>query len=222
MDRRYGSVVGTLVAAAWLAAIAVLWSAMSAASSDSLLSDRHATQPVDPALRGDLAHAFERGIRGEPGFSGATSLGAELKAAFGVPEGRLEPLMAPLYEAARGAGVPVELYAALVMTESSFRADVLSHAGAVGPAQVTPKWWAGGLCSGMDLLVPADNLRCGAQVLARYHRACGGDWACALWRYNVGPGALERDEPGARDAGRRYEAKVAGWLRKLGSAGRTL
>lgn len=222
MKREVGRTAGTLVVLAWLVGMTVLWSAMSAASSAAIMAEGRSPASAATAVRIEFALSSERDIRRALDIAGQDGLAADIERAFGVPGGRLERLMGPLHASARTAGVPVELYAALVMTESSFRAEARSHAGAIGPAQVMPRWWARGLCSDMDLHAPADNLHCGARVLAQYHHECDADWACALWRYNVGPGALARDEPGARDAARRYEAKVAGWLRKLGDAGRSL
>ena len=53
-------------------------------------------------------------------------------------------------------GLEPELLASLVLTESSFRKDVVSHVGAIGPAQVRPDYWSG-FCGSSDLLDPAER-----------------------------------------------------------------
>ena len=94
-----------------------------------------------------------------------------------------------------------ELLASLVLTESSFRKDVVSHVGAIGPAQVRPDYWSG-FCGSSDLLDPAENIYCGAQVLSHLLDRCGDDTGCALTAYNIGPYGSEEQ------AGRRYVSKV--------------
>jgi soluble lytic murein transglycosylase-like protein len=136
--------------------------------------------------------------------------------AYDLPSHRAERLARPLLEAARAESVPMVLMAALVMAESSYRPFARSHAGAIGPAQVIPRWWADGLCRELDIADPAENLHCGARVLAHYREGCDGDWRCALRRYNVGPGALASGDPGAQAAARRYERKIAENLARFG------
>ena len=88
-----------------------------------------------------------------------------------------------------------------MLTESSFRKDVVSHVGAIGPAQVRPDYWSG-FCGSSDLLDPAENIYCGAQVLSHLLDRCGDDTGCALTAYNIGPYGDEEQ------AGRRYVSKV--------------
>lgn len=97
-----------------------------------------------------------------------------------------------------------ELLASLVLTESSFRKDVRSFHGAIGPAQVRPEFWSD-FCGSDQLWAPDENIYCGAQVLNYYRQRCGAE-ACALKAYNIGYyGTREQ-------AGRRYVAKVDGHL----------
>ena len=88
-------------------------------------------------------------------------------------------------EASERQHLPTELIASLVFAESSFRKHVVSHVGAIGPAQVRPDYW-GGFCGTSNLSDPAENIYCGAQILSYYRERCGND-ECALQAYNVGP-----------------------------------
>ena len=91
------------------------------------------------------------------------------------------------------------MLAALVWTESSFRADAVSRSGALGLAQLMPATAAE---LGVDPYDPADNLRGGARYLARNLREFG-TLAMAAAAYNAGPAAVREgggapyvDEPG--------------------------
>ena len=101
-------------------------------------------------------------------------------------------------DAAARHKVPPELLVSLIYVESTFDKTALSERGAMGPAQVMPHVWSR-VCRG-DLSRPADNIDCGARILAAYLRACG-DYTCALARYNGAAGP-------ANGAGRRYVAKI--------------
>lgn|GEM_PF-659481 len=120
-----------------------------------------------------------------------------------------------ILEAALRQQLSPELLAGLVLTESSFRKNVKSPVGAIGPAQVRPEYWAQ-FCGTDNLGDPAENIYCGAQILAYYVERCGAE-ACALSAYNVGPYTEKR-----QDAGRRYVAKVAAWRDRLAEIGKPL
>ncbi|MEM9741994.1 MAG: lytic transglycosylase domain-containing protein [Pseudomonadota bacterium] len=113
-----------------------------------------------------------------------------------------------ILEAAERQGFRPELLASLVLTESSFRKQVRSGVGAVGPAQVRPSFWRR-FCGTRDLTDPAENIYCGAQVLALYRDRCG-DTICALEAYNVGPKSRRQR------AAARYVAKIDYRLSQLG------
>jgi len=117
-----------------------------------------------------------------------------------------------ILEAASRQQLAPELLAGLVLTESSFRKNVKSAVGAIGPAQVRPEFWAQ-FCGTEDLGDPEENIYCGAQILAYYVERCGAE-ACALSAYNVGPYSDKR-----QDAGQRYVAKVARWRDRLAEVG---
>lgn len=100
-------------------------------------------------------------------------------------------------------GVPVGHLASLIATESSFRYQATSSAGAVGPAQVTPRFWQK-KCN-LDLLDPESNVLCGAKALLHYKARCP-DWECAFATYNVGPKHYQ--DPDYKEAAERYSAKI--------------
>lgn len=104
-------------------------------------------------------------------------------------------------DAAARHHVDPELLASLIYVESTFDTEAISERGAVGPAQVMPGVWAS-ICRG-DLRDPADNIDCGARILAAYVDDCGSV-SCALVSYNAGPAALAR---GTRVADR-YVARI--------------
>jgi hypothetical protein len=126
-----------------------------------------------------------------------------LQDSFGLNPTRASNFAKWIHEAHLASGVPIGYMVTLVATESSFRYEVVSHAGAVGPAQVTPKWWSE--WCGTDLYDPRENVICGAKVLAYYRDQCE-DWVCAFKKYNVGPSGYQRAE--FISAMRRYMLKI--------------
>lgn len=127
-----------------------------------------------------------------------------LESAFGLSGHRAVEFSAWILEAAQRQRLSPELIAGLVHTESSFRKRVRSVTGAIGPAQVNPRYWEEH-CGGGNLWDPGENIYCGAQVLAHFMERCG-ELACALARYNVG--SRNMSDPYYRRAGLRYFAKV--------------
>lgn len=84
--------------------------------------------------------------------------------------------------------------AAVIRTESGFRADIVSRRGAVGLMQVLPdtaSWISGQTAIRGPLSNPATNIRLGtwylAYLLKRYH----GHWILALAAYNSGPRVVD-------------------------------
>ena len=126
-----------------------------------------------------------------------------LQSRFRVNANRASNFAVWIQHASNQTGVPIEIMAALIATESSFRYKARSHAGAIGPAQVIPRFWEE-QCN-EDLADPQGNIACGAQVLALYRKSCD-DWVCALQKYNVGPTGYTRPE--SRGAMDRYIAKI--------------
>jgi len=139
------------------------------------------------------------------------SIREKLRNVFKLSTERAERFANWIHEAEEVSGVPAELITALVATESSFRYEAESWAGAVGPAQVMPRYWQE-FCGG-DLLDPGHNIVCGARVLAHYRESCE-DWSCAFKKYNVGPSGYHK--PASRGAMDRYISKIRLHLAAIG------
>lgn len=135
----------------------------------------------------------------------------KLNIAFGIDEALAAEFTDWIIEASERQQIAPELLASLVLTESSFRKNVRSHVGAVGPAQIRPDYW-GSFCGVEDLLDPEQNIYCGAQILSHLLERCKGDQACALAAYNVGPYANRVN------AAQRYISKVGRHLTSLQAA----
>ena len=96
------------------------------------------------------------------------------------------PFLALARDAAQRNNVPVDLFLRLVQQESGWNATIVSHAGAIGLAQLMPGT-ARGL--GVNPRDPAENLEGGARYLRTQFDAFGS-WRLALAAYNAGPGAV--------------------------------
>ena len=127
--------------------------------------------------------------------------GGRVSSAFGIKQSVATEFADWILEASERQDLAPELLASLVLTESSFRKDVRSNVGAVGPAQIRPDYW-GNFCGVDDLHDPEQNIYCGAQILSHLLERCGGDRTCALGAYNVGPYANRAN------AAARYVSKV--------------
>jgi soluble lytic murein transglycosylase-like protein len=121
--------------------------------------------------------------------------------AFGVRQSVADEFSGWILEASTRQGLEPELVASVIFAESSFRKNVKSHVGAMGPAQVRPYWR--GFC-GSDLGDPEQNVYCGAQILSHYQTVCGNE-QCALLAYNVG---INQQDELMHTAGRRYVRKI--------------
>lgn len=88
--------------------------------------------------------------------------------------------------AARRHGIPEDLFLRLVQQESGWNPEAISHAGAIGLAQLMP-----GTADllGVDPRDPSANLDGGARYLAMQYRAFRR-WDHALAAYNAGPEAV--------------------------------
>ena len=128
------------------------------------------------------------------------AFGWRVHEAFGIPIDRAVEFAGWILEAADRQQLAPELIASLVFTESSFRKQVRSPSGAIGPTQIKPHYWAD-FCGVSNLWDPEQNIYCGAQVLAYLEERCGG-LECALASYNVGFNARQRQ------SGLRYVSRI--------------
>ncbi len=96
----------------------------------------------------------------------------------------------PWLEVARAAairhGIPEDLFLRLVQQESGWNTQAVSHAGAIGLAQLMPDTAD---LLGVDPHDPSANLEGGARYLAMQYRTFRR-WDHALAAYNAGPQAV--------------------------------
>ena len=90
--------------------------------------------------------------------------------------------------AARRYSIPPDLFEKLVTAESNWNPKAVSHAGAIGLAQLMP---ATARTLGVDPWNPRENLEGGARFLSTQFRRFR-TWELALAAYNAGPGAVEQ------------------------------
>lgn len=113
----------------------------------------------------------------------------------------------PAYHAAQGSltaaslqhGVDYELLKAVVVAESAFNANAISHKGAVGLMQIMPATARRygvqsepGSTVANKLIDPDLNIRTGTRYLADLLRMFGGETELAVAAYNAGEGAVTR------------------------------
>ncbi len=96
------------------------------------------------------------------------------------------PLIEVARDAARRHGIPEDLFLRLVTQESGWNTQALSHAGAIGLAQLMPDTAS---LLGVDPHNSHQNLDGGARYLAQQYRRFG-TWRLALAAYNAGPEAV--------------------------------
>jgi soluble lytic murein transglycosylase-like protein len=100
-----------------------------------------------------------------------------------------QPFQDAIGTAAEVHGLDPKLLHALVIVESAYRPDAVSHAGAGGLAQLMPATAAG--LGVRDRFDPAENVAGGAAYLAQQILRFG-DLRLALAAYNAGPGRVAR------------------------------
>ena len=110
--------------------------------------------------------------------------------AWALPN-RGNPYAADIVAAELNNGLPPKLLARLLYQESRYRPDIIngetvSSAGAVGIAQIVPKWHPG-----VDPYNPQDSIYYAAGYLRKLFDKFGS-WRRALAAYNWGPGNLTK------------------------------
>lgn len=107
-----------------------------------------------------------------------------------------EAKFAPIIAGAESQnGIPAGVLHRLIYQESRFRSDIIdgrtvSSAGAIGIAQIVPKWHPG-----VNPRDPIQSIQYAARYLAS-QRDRFGNWRLALAAYNWGPGNLAKDTSG--------------------------
>lgn len=191
--------LGTLVAPAWLAAVAAGPTHGTAAPASSALGEKIA---VAQEVEGPVAKAWrERALMRE-----------EMRVAERFArEFSISPALAgDIHSAARGHGIQPEVAFGLVRAESSFRRTVVSHAGAVGYTQLLPstaRWIAPGTTRAA-LFDTETNLDVGFRYLRHLIDKYDGDVDLALTAYNRGQGNVDRLLRAGRDPDNGYAAMV--------------
>lgn len=107
-------------------------------------------------------------------------------------------------QSAAAFNIPLPIFQSLIQTESAWKPDSISSAGAIGLTQLMPGTAAG---LGVDPTDPLQNLAGGAKYLSQMF-AKFGNWNDALAAYNAGPGNIA--------AGRGYAQKVLSGAQGLG------
>ena len=158
-----------------------------------------------------LPHAASRSTWGEQ----RDAFAARLVQAFDLERSAADDFAGWILEASTRQALAPELLASLIMTESSFRKNVRSTTGAVGPGQVHPDLW--GVWCDANVADPEENIDCAAGILAHYVDVCAQSSpdaeACALRSYNVG--YRNRNNRFFAAAADRYLAKIQWYLADL-------
>lgn len=120
-------------------------------------------------------------------------------------------LATSIYDISQEENIEPDIAYGLVKTESTFRPQVVSYAGARGLTQVLPstaRWMMPEINKASQLFQPETNLRVGFRYLRYLIDKYDGDTHLALLAYNRGPGTVDRilDRGGNPDNG--YAGKV--------------
>lgn len=107
------------------------------------------------------------------------------------PPETAKPYLSNIRKAEQNNQMPENLLARLIYQESRYRKDIItgktvSSAGAVGIAQIVPKWHPD-----VDPLNPEQSIHYAAKYLSQLQRQFG-DWPTALAAYNWGPGNVSK------------------------------
>ncbi len=144
-------------------------------------------QPTKTAFNDVLQGALGSTLPYNP-FGSGTEISSDNRTG-GKPSALGADLKEKIANAAKQAGIDVELFDALVQQESSYDPNARSRAGAMGLTQLMPDTAASlGVQNPFD---PDQNLRGGAKYLSDMLKKFK-DPALALAAYNAGPGRVER------------------------------
>lgn len=143
--------------------------------------------PADAPAASALASASAMSLAQPSGVQmGAGALQAARLAFFSanVPYGSI------ICREAEKSGIPAELIAAVIETESGFRRGAQSHKGARGLMQIIPSTasWMGA----RNIDQAEENIRTGSRYLAYLHRRFEGNLPLVLAAYNAGEGNVRK------------------------------
>lgn len=158
------------------------------ASAETLFSSSSGRSSFANALNvldGRAADQYKDSVRLTPGYAPSA------ETAIPRYEGRYRgEYLAAAKAAARKHGIPEDLFLRLVQQESGWNPKAVSHAGAIGLAQLMP---ATAARLGVDPHDPTANLDGGARYLRmQYERF--KSWRLALAAYNAGPDAVVKHD----------------------------
>ncbi len=117
-----------------------------------------------------------------------------------------------IYEIALSEDLAPDLAFRLVATESSFRRNALSEAGAIGYTQIVPSTaaWLDSRVEEADLYERDVNLRLGFRYLRLLVEQNAGDMRLALLAYNRGPGTVRTIVAQGGDPANGYATRIMG------------
>jgi len=151
-----------------------------------------------------------------PGVAGAPA--GTMPASIASLMATREDVAAIIRAAAKAHGVPVAFALAVAWQESGWRANVVSHAGAVGVMQLTPAtadWVASTMLGhGIKLRDARSNVEAGVVLLRHYLDRYHGDRRLTLAAYYQGQTAADRH--GVFRMTRPYIASILGLEKLLG------
>lgn len=146
------------------------------------------------------------GMGGGATASGSQTLPQDISSEMST---RMAGMEKDIQDAAKEYGIDPSLLRGLIAQESRFRNNAKSKAGAVGAAQLVPRWNKK-FMQKYDIYTQRGNIFAGAAHLRDDLNAAGGDVTEALGRYNggTGKGRLTKEN-------REYAPGVLAWQAKL-------
>jgi hypothetical protein len=147
---------------------------------------------ISPGLQG-LINRFPSPNRSVRALSSAGAYNPDI-----VPGGYGQTIL----KAAQANNIDPGILAGLIQTESSFRSNAVSKAGAQGIAQIVPKYHPG-----VNTSDPIESINYAAKYLSQLQRQFGGDMRLAITAYNAGPTAVSQYRgpiPGDAESGAYY------------------